>query len=113
MFTPRVLLRHNGWPFSGLTKKRLSFREVFTSQSAFFLFVLIVAVARFCRLDYKSSRLGSGEVLRTQQHLPEEPPYHLAEGRVPFGQFPLRQANIADDSVLIDLVNDEFVGYSL
>jgi transposase-like protein/IS1 family transposase len=33
---------------AGLTKKRLSFREVFTSRSAFF-FVLIVAVARYCR----------------------------------------------------------------
>ena len=36
---------------AGLAKKRLSFREVFTSQSPFLLFVLIVAVARFCRLE--------------------------------------------------------------
>ncbi len=53
---------------AGLTKKRLSFREVFTSQSAFFLFVLIVAVARFCRfkLQIVSFRLwGSAQDLTT------------------------------------------------
>ena len=38
---------------AGLTKKRLSFREVFTSRSAFFLIVLIVVVARYCRFKLR------------------------------------------------------------
>ena len=36
---------------TGLAKKRLSFRDVFTSQVAFFLFFLMVLVARYAKLD--------------------------------------------------------------
>ncbi len=36
---------------AGLAKKRLSFREVFTNPPAFFLFVLVVLAARFCRFE--------------------------------------------------------------
>ncbi len=38
---------------AGLAKKCLSFREVFTSQVAFLLFVLLVVVGRHYRLDYR------------------------------------------------------------
>ena len=43
---------------AGLAKKRLSFRDVFTSQVAFFLFFLIVLVARYARLDLSSVQFG-------------------------------------------------------
>ena len=43
---------------AGLTKKRLSFRDVFTSQVAFFLFFLMVLVARYARLDLRSVQFG-------------------------------------------------------
>ena len=43
---------------AGLAKKRLSFRELFTSQVAFFLFFLIVIVARYAKLDLKSVHFG-------------------------------------------------------
>jgi len=36
---------------AGLAKKRFSFREVFTNQPAFFLFVLVVLAARHCRFE--------------------------------------------------------------
>ena len=38
---------------AGLAKQRLSFRDVFTSRTVFFLFVLIVVVVRYCSSDYK------------------------------------------------------------
>ena len=43
---------------AGLTKKRLSFRDVFTSQVAFFLFFLTVVVARYARLDLRPVQFG-------------------------------------------------------
>ncbi len=43
---------------AGLAKKRLSFRDVFTSQVAFFLFVLMMVVARYARLDLRSVQFG-------------------------------------------------------
>ena len=43
---------------AGLAKKRLSFRDVFTSQVAFFLFFLMVVVARCARLDLRSAQFG-------------------------------------------------------
>ena len=43
---------------AGLAKKRLSFRDVFTSRAAFFLFVLMMVVAGFSRFDFKPFRLG-------------------------------------------------------
>ena len=43
---------------AGLAKKRLSFRDVFTSQVAFFLFFLMVVVARYARLDLRSVQFG-------------------------------------------------------
>ncbi len=43
---------------AGLAKRRLSFREVFTSQVAFYLFFLMVLVARYARLDLRSVRFG-------------------------------------------------------
>ena len=43
---------------AGLAKKRLSFRDVFTSQVAFFLFFLMVLVARYARLDLRSVQFG-------------------------------------------------------
>ncbi len=39
---------------AGLAKKRLSFRDVFTSRAAFLLFALMMIVARCFRLDLKS-----------------------------------------------------------
>ncbi len=39
---------------AGLTKKRLSFRNVFTSRAAFFLFVLMMVVAGFSRFDFQA-----------------------------------------------------------
>ncbi len=38
---------------AGLAKKRLSFRDVFTSRAAFFLFVLMMVAAGFSRFDFK------------------------------------------------------------
>ena len=43
---------------AGLAKKRLTFRDVFTSQVAFFLFVLMMVVARYARLDLRSVQFG-------------------------------------------------------
>ena len=43
---------------AGLAKKRLSFRDVFTSRAAFFLFVLMMVVAGFSRFDFKSFQVG-------------------------------------------------------
>ena len=43
---------------AGLAKKRLSFRDVFTSQVAFFLFVLMMVVAGFSRFDFKPFQVG-------------------------------------------------------
>ena len=43
---------------AGLVRRRLSFRDVFTSQVAFFLFFLMVVVARYARLDLRSVQLG-------------------------------------------------------
>ncbi len=43
---------------AGLAKKRLSFRDVFTSQVAFFLFFLMVLVARYAKLDLRSVQFG-------------------------------------------------------
>ncbi len=43
---------------AGLAKKRLSFRDVFTNQEAFFLFVLVMVVAGFSRFDFKSFQVG-------------------------------------------------------
>ena len=43
---------------AGLAKKRLSFRDVFTSQVAFFLLFLMVVVARYARLDFRSVQFG-------------------------------------------------------
>ena len=43
---------------AGLAKKRLSFRDVFTSQVAFFLFFLRVVVTRYARLDFRSVQFG-------------------------------------------------------
>ena len=43
---------------AGLAKKRLSFRDVFTSQVAFFLFFLMVVGARYARLDLRSIQFG-------------------------------------------------------
>ena len=43
---------------AGLTKKRLSFRDVFTSQVGFFLFVLMMVVAGFSRFDFKPFQVG-------------------------------------------------------
>ena len=42
---------------AGLAKKRLSFRDVFTSRPAFFLFVLMMVVAGFSRFDFKLSQV--------------------------------------------------------
>ena len=39
---------------AGLAKKRLSFRDVFTSRAAFLLFALMMIVARCFGLDLKS-----------------------------------------------------------
>ena len=53
---------------AGLTKKRLSFREVFTSRSAYFLLFWVVVGTRFCRfkLQIVSFRLwGSTQDLTT------------------------------------------------
>ena len=50
---------------AGLAKKRLSFRDVFTSRAAFFLFVLMMVVAGFSRFDFNAelpqSKIGHGE----------------------------------------------------
>ena len=43
---------------AGLAKKRLSFRDVFTNQAAFFLFVLMVLVAAFSRFYFKPFQVG-------------------------------------------------------
>ncbi len=43
---------------AGLVKKCLSFRDLFTSQEAFFLFVLIVVVGRHRRSDYRLVSVG-------------------------------------------------------
>ncbi len=43
---------------AGLVGRRLSFRDVFTSQPAFFLFVLMMVVAGFCRFDFKPFQVG-------------------------------------------------------
>ncbi len=43
---------------AGLAKKRLSFRDVFTSRAAFFLFVLMMVVAGFSRFDFKPFQVG-------------------------------------------------------
>ena len=43
---------------AGLAKKCLSLRDVFTSQAAFLLFVLIVVVERHYRLDYRLFSAG-------------------------------------------------------
>ena len=43
---------------AGLAKKRLSFRDVFTSQVAFFLFFLMVLVARYAKSDLRSVQFG-------------------------------------------------------
>ena len=43
---------------AGLAKKRLSFRDVFTSQVAFFLFFLMVLVVRYARLGLRSVQFG-------------------------------------------------------
>ena len=43
---------------AGLAEKRLSFRELFTSQAAFFLFFLMLIVARYPRLDVRSDQFG-------------------------------------------------------
>jgi IS1 family transposase len=43
---------------AGLAKKRLSFRDVFTSRAAFFLFVLMMVLAGFSRFDFKSFQVG-------------------------------------------------------
>ena len=43
---------------AGLAKKRLSFRDVFTSQVAFLLFFLMVIVARYPRLNLRSVQFG-------------------------------------------------------
>ena len=44
---------------AGLAKKRLSFRDVFTSQVAFVLLFLMVLVARYARLDLRSVQFGN------------------------------------------------------
>ena len=43
---------------AGLAKRRLFFRDVFTSQVALFLFLLMVLVARYARLDLGSVQFG-------------------------------------------------------
>ena len=44
---------------AGLANKRLSFRDVFTYRSVFFLFFLrMVVVARYARLDFRSVQFG-------------------------------------------------------
>ena len=43
---------------AGLAKKRLSFRDVFTSQVALVLFFLMVLVERYARLDLRSVQFG-------------------------------------------------------
>ncbi len=43
---------------AGLVRRRLSFRDVFTSQVAFFLFFLMVVVARYAKLDLRSVQFG-------------------------------------------------------
>ena len=43
---------------AGLAKKRLSFRDLFTSQVAFFLFFLMVVVARYAKSDLRSVQFG-------------------------------------------------------
>ena len=43
---------------AGLAKRRLSFRDVFTSQVAFFLFFLMLIVARYARLDLRYVQFG-------------------------------------------------------
>ena len=43
---------------AGLAKKRLSFRDVFTSRAAFLLFVLMVVLAGFSRFDFKPFQVG-------------------------------------------------------
>ena len=44
---------------AGVANKSLSFREVFTSEAAFFLFLLMVIVARYPRLDFRSVQFGN------------------------------------------------------
>ena len=43
---------------AGLVRRRLSFRDVFTSPVAFVLFFLMVIVARYARLDLRSVQFG-------------------------------------------------------
>ena len=43
---------------AGLAKKRLTFRDVFTSWAALFLLVLMEALAGYSRLHYKSVAFG-------------------------------------------------------
>jgi hypothetical protein len=38
---------------AGLATKCLSFRELFTSEAALFLFLMIMVLIRNCRLDFK------------------------------------------------------------
>jgi hypothetical protein len=61
---------------AGLAKKRLSLRDLFTSQAVFFLFFLIVVLMRIGRLDYRSVLVKGGAT--PQQQLPNEAPeFHL------------------------------------
>ena len=43
---------------AGLAKKRLSFRDLFTSRAAFLLFALMMIVAQCFGLDLKSFQFG-------------------------------------------------------
>ena len=43
---------------AGLVRRRLSLRDVFTSQVAFFLFFLMVVVARYAKSDLRSVQFG-------------------------------------------------------
>ena len=43
---------------AGLAKKRLSFRDVFTSRAAFLLFFLMMVVAGFSRFNFKPFQVG-------------------------------------------------------
>jgi hypothetical protein len=46
---------------AGLTNRELSFRDLFTSQVAFLLLVLIVVVERHYRFDYRLVSVEPGE----------------------------------------------------
>ena len=58
---------------AGLVKKRLSFRDVFTSWEAFFLFVVIVLLFKNSGWFTDQSRYGSGGAT-PQQQFPKEAP---------------------------------------